>query len=175
MRSFFTSTLFVVVLICLLLLGGGYLGWLMKDLSDATKTGLTYGFITFAILPISLCLWGVKEFNAAFPNVALELDKNGRNRLGCLIDDKIETIIVLAFFIVFIQIILAFCLLYFFAGSNYEFVILGILFGGILSSLVYGLYVCFSVRKLARTVDEIISKRVARERLEKYKKEFEDS
>lgn len=172
MGRFFTSTRFIVILIFLSLCFGGVLGWLLKDLPNLRLTGFTYGFIAFSVLPITICLWGVKEFNSAFPNIAMDLDKVSRKEFEDIIDGRINAIITIAFLIVFLQIIFAFLLLYVQTSDNYEVVVLGILFGGILSSLIYGLYVCFSVRKLSRTLDEYLSKTISQKRVENYRKSF---
>ena len=169
MKKLFTSTPFVTLLITIFLTLGGILGFLLKDIPESQNTGLTYGFIAFSILPITLCLWGVKEFNAVFPSIARNLNKIERKRLTDLIDNRITIIIYLAFFIVLLQIFFAFSFLYIPHDNNLEFVILGILFGGILSSLTYGLYVCFSVRKIAKTADDILSTNIAEERFNHYK------
>lgn len=99
------------------------------------------------------------------------LDSIHRKRLGKAIDKRIQVVIVMAFAIILIQVIGAFYLLYF--ATQYEKVILGVLFGGIISSLIYGLFVCFSVRGIAEKTEEILSDKIGKERISDYKKRFQ--
>lgn len=160
-------------MICVLIIIGGILGKLLGELPDNTRSGLSYGFIAFSVLPITLCMFGLKELNSAFPNFAQYLNKSNREALSKAIDERILRVILIAFLIVALQVCLAFYLLYFCSGL--EFVILGILFGGIFASLVYGVYVCLSVRKLAEHFEEILSKEISKKRQKEYESSFNES
>ena len=170
MKNIFSNTLVVILLIVLFIGAGGVLGAYLGTLPNNVQTGLSYGFVAFSVLPITLCLFGLKELNASFSSVAKYLNRSERERLSEQIDDRILAIICLAFFIVALQVIFAFCLLYF--SNGFEFVILGILFGGIFSSLTFGIYVCFSVRKIADFCDKVISREASEERFKAYKDSF---
>ena len=166
MRGFFSNTVIVAILVFVFVCLGGGVGWLLGDLPNNTRHGLTYGFVAFSILPITLCLFGVKELNSVFPSIAMNLTKIERNRLSNDLDKRIVRVIFLAFFLVALQIVFSFFLLYF--STGYEYVILGVLFGGIFGSLTYGIYVCFSVRRLGEFCEQVMSKKAAEERLKKY-------
>lgn len=172
MRKLFTSTFFVISLIILFVVIGAVLGKYLGNLPNNVQSGLSYGFVAFSVLPITLCLFGLKELNSTFSTVAKYLTKVERARLSKEIDSRIVKTVFIAFFIVGLQVIFAFGLLYF--SNGFEYVILGILFGGIFASLVFGIYVCFSVRKASDFCDEIISTKISEERFKIYKESFED-
>lgn len=171
MKKIFSSTTIVVVLIVLSIIGGGGIGYWLNTLPINVRSGLTYGFVAFSVLPITLCLFGVKEVGAAFPAIAKYLNSRQRQEFRKRVDRAISRIIVIAFGLVFLQILAAFVLLY--LSDGYEYIVLGVLFGGIISSLVYGLYVCFLVRGLSDVTEEILSAKADRDRHEEYCKRIE--
>ncbi len=172
MKKLFSNVKFISFVIVLSLVLGSVVGYFLGQLPQNVKGGLSYGFVAFSILPITICLFGVKESGAVFSAVAKYLDSRKRANLIKSIDVVAKRIISLAFSIVFLQVVAAFCLLYF--SNTYEYVILGILFGGIISSLFYGLYVLFSVRKLIEMSDSVLDRSIHRERHEKYVNSFKD-
>lgn len=174
MKKLFSNVKFISFVIVLSLVLGSVVGYFLGQLPQNVKGGLSYGFFAFSILPITICLFGVKETGAVFSAVAKYLDSRKRANLIKSIDVVAKRIISLAFSIVFLQVVAAFCLLYF--SNSYEYVILGILilFGGIISSLFYGLYVLFSVRKLIEMSDSVLDRSIHRERHEKYVNSFKD-
>lgn len=62
----FSSTFFTVVLIIITVVAGGFLGYLLPLDPNSKLSPITYGFIAFAVLPITICLFGLKELNGAF-------------------------------------------------------------------------------------------------------------
>lgn len=172
MKKFFSNIKFVVLLILAIILIGFILGYLMGQLPNNVKNGLSYGFVAFSILPITTCLFGVKELNAIFPGIAKYLDSRKRSKLIKSIDLVVTRVIYLAFLIVLLQVIASFILLY--HSNTYEYVILGVLFGGVISSLVYGLYVLFSIRRFAEVIDSILDESIHKEQYQKYADSFRE-
>ena len=170
MKNFFSNIKFVVPLILFIILASSILGYFMGQLPDNVRGGLSYGFIAFSILPITICLFGVKELGAIFPIVAKHLDSRRRSDLTKSINLVVARVIYLAFFIVFLQVVASFVLLYY--SNAYEYVILGILFGGVVSSLVYGLYVIFSIRRFGELIDSILDKSIHKEQHQNYVDSF---
>lgn len=171
MKRIFSSTTIVVGLIVLSILGGGSIGYWLNTLPINVRSGLTYGFVAFSVLPITLCLFGVKEAGAAFPGIAKYLNHRQRREFRRAVDRAISRIIFMAFGLVLLQVLAAFVLLY--LSEGYEYIILGVLFGGVISSLVYGLYVCFLVRELSDFTEEVLSAKADRDRHEEYCKRIE--
>lgn len=171
MKRLFSNTWFVSIAVIVCLSAGIICGYLLEQAPTEVQCGISYGFVAFAMFPIGLCTFGVKELNSSFLGMAPYLDSIHRKRLGKAIDKRIQVVIVMAFAIILIQVIGAFYLLYF--ATQYEKVILGVLFGGIISSLIYGLFVCFSVRGIAEKTEEILSDKIGKERISDYKKRFQ--
>lgn len=169
--KFFTNTKVILVTIVLCLLTGVGLGYCLGNAPKVVQSGISYGFVAFSVLPVTLCMFGVKELNAAYSGIAPNLDGVRRRTLSKELERRIVRVIVLAFLIVVLQVVAAFCLLYF--STNYEYIILGVLFGGVMASLIYGLYVCFSVRRVAALTESILDKKIAVERVGKYVADFE--
>lgn len=170
MKNFFSNVKIIFCLILFSLALGSCFGYLLGNLQENVKDGLSYGFVAFSVLPITICLFGVKESGAVFPSIAKYLDSRKRADLIESIDIIVKRIIILAFSIVLLQIIAAFFLLYF--SNTYEYIILGVLFGGVISSLIYGLYVIFSVRKLIELSDSVLDINIHKEQHEKYVNSF---
>lgn len=169
-KKFFSNFKLVVPLILLVVLISSILGYLMGQLPDNVRGGLSYGFIAFSILPITICLFGVKELNATFPAVAKYLDSRKRNRLINSINSVVTRVIILAFVIVLLQVIASFILLYY--SNTYEYVVLGVLFGGVISSLVYGLYVLFSIQRFAEFIVSVLEESIHKEQHKNYVNSF---
>lgn len=172
MKKIFSNLKVVSLIIILSVVIGAVLGYFLGRSPENVKGGLSYGFVAFSVLPITICLFGVKESGAIFPVVAGYLDSRKRERLMELIDVVIKRIIFLAFSIVFLQVLAAFVLLYF--SNTYEYIVLGVLFGGVVSSLCYGLYVLFSVRKLVELSDSVLDKNIHKKQHEEYVNSFKD-
>lgn len=170
LREIFSNYKIVMLIVVSCLFLGIFLGYLLDKAPENMKSGISYGFIAFSILPITICLWGVRELNSSFSHIAESLSKSKRDTLISDINKRIEQTIFFAFGIVLIQIIGSFILLYF--SKNYEYIILGVLFGGVLSSLAYGLFVCFSVRSIYEMEEKIKSKNISNERITKYNDSF---
>ena len=173
MKYLFSNVWFTSVVIAFCLAGGILFGLLLDQAPSTVHTGITYGFAAFAVFPISLCVFGIKELNAAYPQIAPYLDSKHRRDLSIEIDKRIQVVIIFAFFIILIQVLGAFYLLY--LATEYEKVTLGVLFGGVVSSLIYGLFVCFSVRVLAEKTEEIQSKQIGQNRIAEYNNKFKES
>lgn len=171
MKGIFSNTKIVVGLIILSILVGGGIGYWLNTLPINVRSGLSYGFVAFSILPITLCLFGVKEVGAVFPAISKYLNHRQRREFRKRVDRAISRVIVMAFGLVFFQVLAAFVLLY--LSGGYEYIILGVLFGGVVSSLIYGLYVCFLVRELADFSEEVLSDKADRDRHEEYCKKIE--
>lgn len=172
MKTFFSNVKKVSCLILLSVALGTVLGYFLGQQSENVRGGLSYGFVAFSVLPISICLFGVKELGAAFSSVAKYLNSRKRKDLTRSIDLLVRRTILLAFSIVFLQVLAAFILLYF--SNTYEYIILGILFGGVISSLFYGLYVLFSVRRLAEICDSILDSNIHKEQHQNYVNTFKN-
>ncbi len=148
----FSSTLLTVVLIIATVVAGGVLGYILPLDPNSKLSPITYGFIAFAVLPITICLFGLKELNGAFSSVMKHLTGLQQEKLIEQIDKRYDRTIQLALLVILIQVVFAFALLL--IGEKYRFVVLGVLFGGVISVLFYGLYVCYSVRNLIKFCDD---------------------
>lgn len=166
LQNWLSNISIICSIIVVLLIIGGIAGYILSLSETNVKKGISYGFIAFSILPISICLFGIKEVGGIFPGVAKDLKYKERSALLESSNTIILRIIFLGFLIVLLQVLLSFWLLY--LSNNYEYIILGILFGGVLSSLIYGLYVCFSVRRLLEYSEKIIERRVQKEQHKAY-------
>lgn len=151
MRKFFTNWKIVLILTLLLLLFGGLFGAYIGAKTQEVML-VTYGFVAFSVLPITLCTFGLKELNDVWRSVAEELEKVQRRKLARIIENRYYAVIWIAFFDVLVQLVFAFCINI--PGANIWW-ILGVLFGGILSVLLYGLFVCFSVREAVDFVNQV--------------------
>ena len=171
MKRQFSNIWIASITIVLSLIGGICFGYFLEQAPTQVHTGLSYGFAAFAVFPIGLCIFGVKELNASFPQIAPYLDAPHRKILSQKIEQRIQEVIVLAFFIIVIQVVGTFYLLYF--ATEYEKVVLGVLFGGVVSSLIYGLFVCFSVQAMAEKAESIVSEEIGKKRIADYKKKFQ--
>ncbi len=169
-KKIFSNVKIVILLITLIILISSGLGYLMGQSPNNVRKGLSYGFMGFSILPITICLFGVKELGAIFPGVSQYLDSRKRKSLTKSIDLVVTRVIYLAFLIVLLQVIASFVLLYY--SRTYEYVVLGILFGGVISSLIYGLYVIFSIRKFSELIDSILDKNIHKEQHQNYVDSF---
>ena len=160
MNKFFTNWKLILLFCLLLLVGGWVIGKWMQTESQGVML-VTYGFVAFAVLPITLCTFGLKELNGVFGQVSADLNKEQRARLSRMISERTSSIIFLGFFIVAVQLILAFCL-------NLKDVVLwpivGALFGGVLTVLVYGIFICFSVKEAADFINNIKDKKAHEQR-----------
>lgn len=96
----------IVISFCLAL--GIFLGYILDQASENVQEGLSYGFIAFSVLPITICLWGVRELNSSFANIANNLTKSKRDSLISDINSRIEQTISFSFVIVLIQVVGAF-------------------------------------------------------------------
>lgn len=170
LSMFFSNQRVVAIVISFCLAIGIFLGYILDQASENVQEGLSYGFIAFSVLPITICLWGVRELNSSFANIANNLTKSKRDSLISDINSRIEQTISFSFAIVLIQVVGAFFLLYF--SNRYEYIILGLLFGGVLSSLIYGLFVCFSVRRIYEIEEKIKSNNISEERIRHYNDSF---
>ena len=170
MLSVFSNVKIAAFLIVLPVLVGGGVGWFFGENPQLEVTGVTYGFMAFAILPISLCLFGLKEFNGVYSNLAKYMSPAEQKNLSKYIDSRYNATIFLAFLVVSLQVIFAFWLMY--ISKAYELIIFGILFGGIFSALVYGLFVCYSVRRIIVFHDQIVTEKQKKERVRQFKNSF---
>lgn len=170
MIRFFSNTKLICVLILVCLSMGVALGYFLGIAPKVVQSGISYGFVAFSVLPVSLCMFGVKELNAAYSGIAPYLDAVHRRTLSKGIESRIVMVILVAFAIVVLQVVAAFGLLYF--STNYEYIILGVLFGGVMASLAYGLYVCFSVRRVAEVAEDVLGKKIAEDRSRQYMESF---
>lgn len=101
MKKLFSNVKFISFVIVLSLVLGSVVGYFLGQLPQNVKGGLSYGFVAFSILPITICLFGVKETGAVFSAVAKYLDSRKRANLIKSIDVVAKRIISLAFSIVF--------------------------------------------------------------------------
>lgn len=106
----------IVISFCLAL--GIFLGYILDQASENVQEGLSYGFIAFSVLPITICLWGVRELNSSFANIANNLTKSKRDSLISDINSRIEQTISFSFVIVLIQVVGAFFFCIFLTGMN---------------------------------------------------------
>lgn len=166
MIRFFSNTKLVCGLVFICLAMGVALGYFLGNAPKVVQSGISYGFVAFSVLPVSLCMFGVKELNAAYSGIATHLDAVHRRALSKGIESRVAMVIIVAFAIVVLQVVAAFGLLYF--STNYEYIILGVLFGGVMASLVYGLFVCFSVRRVAEVAEDVLGKKIAEDRSRQY-------
>lgn len=171
MRSFFANTVIITTTVLGFVCLGGAAGWMLGDLPSDTGYGLTYEFVMFSIVPITLCMYGLSELNSAFLDVAINLTKIERNRLSKDLNRRIVRVVALAFFLVAVQVVFSLFMLHF--PAEYHNMILGVLVGSVFGSLVYGLYVCFTVRKLGEFCERVASKNASEQRLKKYEQSFE--
>lgn len=151
----------LIFLFCLILLVCGWVAGKWMQTKSQEVMLVTYGFVAFAVLPITLCTFGLKELNGVFGQVATDLNREQRFRLNKMISARTSSFIFLGFFIVAVQLILAFCI-------NLKDVdlwpIVGALFGGVLTVLVYGIFICFSVKEAADFVNGIKDKKAHQQR-----------
>lgn len=160
MNKFFTNWKLIFFFCLALLVGGWVAGEWMQTKSQEVML-VTYGFVAFAVLPITLCTFGLKELNGVFGQVSADLNRDQRVRLNKMISERTSSFIFLGFFIVAVQLILAFCI-------NLRGVdlwpVVGALFGGVLTVLVYGIFICFSVKEAADFVNRIKDKKAHEQR-----------
>lgn len=164
----FSSTLLTVALIIVTVVAGGVLGYCLPLDPNSKLSPITYGFIAFAVLPITICLFGLKELNGAFSSVVKHLTGSQQEKLIKQIDKRYDRTIELALFVILIQVVFAFALLL--IGEKYRFVVLGVLFGGVISVLFYGLYVCYTVRNLIKFCDNCLADQERDKKKEAFKK-----
>lgn len=96
-------------------------------------------------------IW-IKGTKWRFSSVMKHLTGLQQEKLIEQIDKRYDRTIQLALLVILIQVVFAFALLL--IGEEYRFVVLGVLFGGVISVLFYGLYVCYSVRNLIKFCDD---------------------
>lgn len=168
----FSSTLLTVALIIVTVVAGGVLGYYLPLDPNSKLSPITYGFIAFAVLPITICLFGLKELNGAFSSVVKHLTGSQQEKLIKQIDKRYDRTIELALFVILIQVVFAFALLL--IGEEYRFVVLGVLFGGVISVLFYGLYVCYTVRNLIKFCDNCLADQERDKKKEAFKRRLTD-
>ena len=171
MKNLFSNVWFTAIAIVLCLVAGFFYGCFLDQVPSAVHTGKTYGFVAFAVFPFCFCVFGIKELERAFSQIAPYLDAIHRKRLSEAIDKRIQVVIFFAFIIILIQVLGAFYLLY--LATFNENLILGVLFGGLVASLVYGFFVCFSVLTISEKAEEVQSKEIGQQRAAEYKDKFQ--
>lgn len=165
MFKFFTNYKKVFCVTIIFLISGGLLGKVFSE--NAEPSMITYGFVAFAILPITFCTFGLKELGAVFPGVVDALDKQQRVKLRKIINEHCNAVIFLAFFNVFIQLLFAFLLN---IHEVNKWIVTGVLFGGIVSVLIYGIFICASIREVNNFVDDVREKELSLKKSEDFKK-----
>ena len=158
----------IIVLIVAGLVVGRVWGLLVEKISL-----VTYGYIAFAVLPITICLFGLKELNSFYGNIAESLKSRERQKLRQLIERQLHGVIVVGFGIVLIQILLAFSLS-FFQGSIFFTYILGSLLGATLGDLIYGLYICSAVRQVYLLSNKLLERSITEKQNKKLLEEIKE-
>lgn len=163
---------FAGVVVIFLVVAGLVVGKLFGLLVEKISL-VTYGYIAFAVLPITICLFGLKELNSFYGNVAEKLTTRERQKLRMLIDKQLHGAIVLGFGIVLIQILLAFSL-NFSQDSVFFTYILGTLLGATLSVLIYGLFICSAVRQVYVSSNKLLDQSIKEKQNKKLLKEIKE-
>ncbi|WP_308513276.1 hypothetical protein [uncultured Turicimonas sp.] len=158
LRSWRVSGIIILLLLLSGFLAGKFLSREIKEISL-----VTYGYIAFAILPITICLFGLKELNSAYSQLGSKLNKREREVLETILYSKTKGAILWGFLLVLLQVVLAFMLSVFQSDIEWFFAIWGALLGATVAVLVYGLSLCLSVQEIYSFVNQTIDSRIRKE------------
>ena len=135
---------------------------------------ITYGYVAFAVLPITICLFGLKELNGVYCIVADSLNEKERCALDKIITEKTNWTVVLGFLIVIVQVVFAFCLSFFQEYKNIFFGIWGALLGASVAILIYGLAVCLSIKEVYNFINQQKNRAIKAKQQKDFKHSLED-
>jgi len=124
---------------------------------------VTYGYIAFAVLPITICLFGLKELNSAYVIVADKISLRERETLEIQLESKFRYTVGLGFTIVLLQVVMAFSLNFIQNEPPWYFGVWGGLIGATLAVLVYGLFICSSVKEIYSYINAATNKAIFRQ------------
>lgn len=137
--------------------------YIQKEPTDAASA--IFGIGALSIVPLTLCLFGLSEFNSMFVRLAKSLGTSERGRLITKIDEQYTRCWKLSFITIALQV---FCTLFLlFPTYDSSLALLCPLVNSIFCVWVYGVYVCGSVREAASFSEKQISEMLTREEKDK--------